>query len=127
MMNSKDSAGKRDAGDGTACDEHGLEGERRDVADEGDLWVDLARVAGLPDGQPAEEEDGERGEPGDAGCKGEDPEFVGIAKIMSEDPWPRSGCHVSRLTFGLVNNKLQAVRENCGSLQHCWFRSHLKT
>lgn len=92
MMHREDGAGKGDARDGAACDENRLERKCRDVADEGDLWVDLAWVSGLADRQPADEEDGERGEPRDAGCEGQDPELVGIAKVVPEDPRPRSCC-----------------------------------
>lgn len=66
MMDCEDGSGKSDAGDGAACDKYGLECKCCNVADKRDLWVDLAWVSGEADYQPPDEEDGERGEPGDA-------------------------------------------------------------
>lgn len=90
VVHGEHGARKRDPGQGAPRDEHGLEGEGADVTDEGDVWVDLARVAGLADGEPADEEDGERGEPGEACGEREEVEVVGVVEVVREDAGPEA-------------------------------------
>ena len=62
-----DGADEADGGQGAADDEDGLELEGGDVADEGDVRVDLAGVARAAESEPAREEDCDGAEPRD-GC-----------------------------------------------------------
>lgn len=74
MVDGKDGSRKGHASDRAAGNEDGLEGEGGNVADEGHLGVDLAWVARLADGEPANKQDGEGREPGDASNQGEEPQ-----------------------------------------------------
>lgn len=101
MVHREDGPGEGDAGEGTARDEHGLKCKGADVADEGDVGVDLARVAGLTDGEPSDQEDGEGREPGEACAQWKEVQFVGVAEVAVEDAGPEAffagrWCHCSR-------------------------------
>lgn len=92
VVHGEDGASEGDAREGAPSDEEGLEGEGADVADKGDVRVYLARVAGLADGEPADQEDGKRGEPGEARGQGEEVELVGVADVVVKDAGPEA-CH----------------------------------
>lgn len=90
MLDGKDCARKRHSGDGASNDEDWLERKSRDVADEGDFWIDLAGISGSANCQPPDEQDTECCEPGDTCYQWENPELVRVTEV-SEDFEPRAG------------------------------------
>lgn len=110
MVDSEDRAGEGDAGDGAARDEHGLEVESCYVADEGDLWIDLAGISWLADCQPSEEEDGEGRKPGNACHERENPKLARMRDVGSEDSGPESSRHACQFFLAQLQSSLQ-IRE----------------
>lgn len=85
MVHGEHGPGKTHARDGAPRDKDWLQDKGADVAYEGDVGVDLARVPRLADGKPAEEEDGEGEEPGETGDKWPEVDFLGGGEAEDGD------------------------------------------
>lgn len=112
MMDCKDRAGKRNAGDGTASDEYWLEDKGANVTDEGNLGVDLSGISWLADENPSKQEDREGAKPGETCCKWKDPEFVGVSNISPENSRPEPS-HCEKESAKTMQLYVDSINHDC--------------